>query len=50
MSNSFELESFMNLDHGWWFGKLVISKICLLDYFGGVKDVTLDDYFNTSPI
>ncbi|XP_046639257.1 protein CREG1-like [Daphnia pulicaria] len=37
-------------DHGWWFGKLVISKICLLDYFGGVKDVDLAEYFATSPL
>lgn len=38
------------LDHSWWFGKLVISKICLLDYFGGIKDVNLDEYFVTNPV
>jgi len=36
-------------DHGWWFGRLNIAKICLLDYFGGAKDVKVSDYFNSSP-
>ncbi|XP_071444698.1 protein CREG1 [Hetaerina americana] len=34
-------------DHNWFFAKLEIKKICLLDYFGGVKMVNVDDYFHS---
>ena len=33
-------------DHGWFFAKMNMSSILVLDYFGGVKTVTLKDYFN----
>ncbi|ODM98822.1 Protein CREG1 [Orchesella cincta] len=33
-------------DHGWFFAKLDIRNIVVLDYFGGAKTVTIDDYFN----
>ncbi|CAL8142107.1 unnamed protein product [Orchesella dallaii] len=33
-------------DHGWFFAKLDIKNIVVLDYFGGAKTVNLDDYFN----
>ncbi|XP_046392561.1 protein CREG1 [Ischnura elegans] len=33
-------------DHNWFFAKLEIQKISLLDYFGGVKIVNVDEYFH----
>jgi len=36
-------------DHGWWFARFNIVKICLLDYFGGVKNVEVADYYSSSP-
>ncbi|KAG8232955.1 hypothetical protein J437_LFUL011447 [Ladona fulva] len=33
-------------DHNWFFAKLKIESICLLDYFGGPKYISVDDYFN----
>jgi len=35
-------------DHGWFFAKLDINNILLLDFFGGVENVAVEDYFNTS--
>jgi len=35
-------------DHGWFFAKLDINNILLLDFFGGVENVAVEDYFNAS--
>ena len=32
-------------DHGWFFCKLDIQNILLLNYFGGAITVPVDDYF-----
>ena len=32
-------------DHGWFFCKLDIENILLLNYFGGAVNVPVDDYF-----
>ena len=32
-------------DHGWFFCKLDIENILLLNYFGGAINVPVDDYF-----
>lgn len=32
-------------DHGWFFAKLEIAHILVLDYFGGAKSVTPEEYF-----
>ena len=37
------------VDHGWYFAKLDISSVILLDYFGGAVDVDLQEYYNTQP-
>ena len=37
------------LDHGWFFAKLNIENILLLDFFGGVKTMTLDEYLDATP-
>ena len=34
-------------DHGWFFAKMNMTSIIVLDYFGGVKTVSVKDYFNT---
>merc|ERR1711860_220881 len=36
-------------DHGWYFAKLNITNILVLDFFGGAKHVTVDEYFNATP-
>uniref|UniRef100_A0A8D0HSG6 Cellular repressor of E1A stimulateds 1 n=2 Tax=Sphenodon punctatus TaxID=8508 RepID=A0A8D0HSG6_SPHPU len=36
-------------DHNWFFAKLNITKIWVLDYFGGIKTVTPQDYFKARP-
>lgn len=36
-------------DHGWFFAKFNITQVWVLDYFGGVKTVTPDEYFKASP-
>ncbi|KAJ8004057.1 hypothetical protein DPEC_G00154840 [Dallia pectoralis] len=36
-------------DHNWFFAKMNISMVWVLDYFGGVKKVTREDYFKASP-
>lgn len=35
-------------NHNWFFAKLKIEKICLLDYFGGPKYISVSDYFNVN--
>ncbi|XP_043556965.1 protein CREG1 [Chiloscyllium plagiosum] len=32
-------------DHGWYFAKLNITNIWVLDYFGGIKTVTPEEYY-----
>ena len=32
--------------HGWFFAKMNMTSIIVLDYFGGVKPVAVKDYFN----
>lgn len=36
-------------DHGWFFAKFNITQVLVLDYFGGVKTVSPDEYFKASP-
>uniref|UniRef100_A0A4W3GCT1 Cellular repressor of E1A stimulateds 1 n=1 Tax=Callorhinchus milii TaxID=7868 RepID=A0A4W3GCT1_CALMI len=36
-------------DHGWYFAKLNITNIWVLDYFGGVKTVTPEEYYSVQP-
>lgn len=36
-------------DHGWFFAKFNITQVWVLDYFGGVKTVSSDEYFQASP-
>lgn len=36
-------------DHKFFIAKLDIEQIGVLDYFGGVKHVTVEDYFKASP-
>ncbi|XP_048090985.1 protein CREG1 [Alosa alosa] len=36
-------------DHNWFFAKMNITQVWVLDYFGGVKTVTPDDYFKATP-
>nr|XP_033797517.1 protein CREG1 isoform X3 [Geotrypetes seraphini] len=36
-------------DHGWFFAKLNITNIWVLDYFGGIKTVTPEDYYSVNP-
>jgi len=36
-------------NHGWTFRKLEIENIMLLDFFGGVKTVELNDYLTATP-
>jgi len=35
--------------HGWTFRKLDIENIMLLDFFGGVKTPTVEEYLNATP-
>ncbi|KAI9540567.1 Cellular repressor of E1A-stimulated proteins 1 [Dissostichus eleginoides] len=35
-------------DHSWFFAKLNITQVWVLDYFGGVKKVTPEEYYNAS--
>jgi len=32
--------------HGWYFAKLNISNVILLDFFGGAIDVPVQEYFD----
>ncbi|MBN3303488.1 CREG1 protein, partial [Amia calva] len=36
-------------DHGWFFAKFNITKVWVLDYFGGIKTVTPEEYFSAKP-
>ncbi|XP_063812817.1 protein CREG1 isoform X2 [Pseudophryne corroboree] len=36
-------------DHDWFFAKLNITNIWVLDYFGGIKTVTPDEYYKARP-
>ncbi|XP_069492036.1 protein CREG1 [Ambystoma mexicanum] len=36
-------------DHGWFFAKLNITNIWVLDYFGGIKIVTPTEYYSAKP-
>lgn len=35
-------------DHAWFFAKLNISNILLLDFFGGAVNIPLEDYFDAN--
>merc|ERR1711911_530468 len=35
-------------DHGWFFAKLDIKNIYVLDFFGGIKTANLDKYYKTA--
>jgi len=35
--------------HQWSFAKLKIEDIMLLDYYGGVKHINIQDYYNATP-
>lgn len=35
--------------HGWFFAKINITNILLLDYFGGAATIPLQDYFKATP-
>ncbi|XP_072116374.1 protein CREG1 [Mobula birostris] len=35
--------------HEWYFAKLNITNIWVLDYFGGIKTVTPEEYYNAKP-
>ncbi|XP_061576486.1 protein CREG1 [Cololabis saira] len=37
------------VDHGWFFAKFNITQVLVLDYFGGVKTVTPEEYFQAAP-
>ncbi|XP_051982449.1 protein CREG1 [Xyrauchen texanus] len=36
-------------DHNWFFAKMNISQVWVLDYFGGVKTVSPEDYYRAAP-
>ncbi|XP_035492904.1 protein CREG1 isoform X1 [Scophthalmus maximus] len=36
-------------DHDWFFAKFNITQVWVLDYFGGLKSVSPDEYFQVSP-
>ncbi|XP_076580031.1 protein CREG1 isoform X1 [Chaetodon auriga] len=36
-------------DHNWFFAKFNITQVWVLDYFGGVKMVTPDEYYQAEP-
>nr|XP_019968131.1 PREDICTED: protein CREG1-like [Paralichthys olivaceus] len=36
-------------DHNWFFAKFNITQVWVLDYFGGVKTVTPEEYFQATP-
>ncbi|XP_017557323.1 protein CREG1 [Pygocentrus nattereri] len=37
------------VDHNWFFAKMNITQVWVLDYFGGVKMVSPDDYYKATP-
>ncbi|TRY68218.1 hypothetical protein TCAL_04107 [Tigriopus californicus] len=36
-------------DHGWFFGKMDIENVLVLDFFGGAKTVPVEEYFKAKP-
>ena len=36
-------------DHEWFFAKLAIRQVAVLDYFGGAKYVPLEEYYSATP-
>ncbi len=36
-------------DHSWFFAKMNITQVWVLDYFGGVKTVTAEEYYRATP-
>ncbi|KAF2899695.1 hypothetical protein ILUMI_06480 [Ignelater luminosus] len=36
------------IDHNWYIGKIDINLILVLDFFGGIKNVSIEDYFNAN--
>ncbi|KAM3850716.1 protein CREG1 [Diretmus argenteus] len=36
-------------DHNWFFAKFNITQVWVLDYFGGIKTITPDEYFKATP-
>lgn len=38
------------LDHEWFFAKLKIGQIVLLDQFGGPKYIDVEEYLNVDPL
>ncbi|XP_034035361.1 protein CREG1 [Thalassophryne amazonica] len=36
-------------DHDWFFAKFNITEVWVLDYFGGLKTVSPDEYFKATP-
>ncbi len=36
-------------DHDWFFAKLAIQQVAVLDYFGGAKYVPLEEYYAATP-
>ncbi|XP_056320271.1 protein CREG1 [Danio aesculapii] len=36
-------------DHGWFFAQINITQVWVLDYFGGVKTVTPEEYYRAQP-
>ncbi|XP_072504840.1 protein CREG1 [Notamacropus eugenii] len=43
-----EMESWPS-DHNWFFAKLAITNIWIIDYFGGAKTVTPEEYYKAKP-
>lgn len=43
-----EMESWPS-DHNWFFAKLAITHIWIIDFFGGAKTVTPEEYFKAKP-
>lgn len=37
------------VDHNWFFAKMNITQVWVLDYFGGVKMVSPEDYYKATP-
>ncbi|KAG9262338.1 protein CREG1 [Astyanax mexicanus] len=37
------------VDHSWFFAKMNITQVWVLDYFGGVKMVSPEDYYKATP-
>ena len=38
----------MFLDHNFYVTKLDIEQLALFDFFGGIKYISIEDYFNVS--